>query len=95
MHSDGRNHSVGFRINHADVVGFRVGDVDFVLPGIHCQPGWAASHRNRGQDRQSAQVNHRYAIAAAIGDVCVLVIIGAGLWSVLAACEQGKNEASR
>ena len=95
MHSNSRNHSVGFRINHAYVVGLCVSDVDFVLPGIYCQPGWAASYRNRGQDRQSAQIDHRYAIAAAIGDVCVLSIIGTRFWSVLAACEQSKNEASR
>jgi len=95
VHANGRHHRILLSVDDAYVARGRVYDVDFILSGIHCQSGWAASHRDRGKNRQSAQVDHRHAIADAVGDVRVLVVIRAGFRRVLAACEQGKSEASR
>jgi len=47
-------------------------------------------HGDGGEYPQCAQINYRNAITAAIGDVCVLMVVGAGLWRFFAAAEQGQ-----
>ena len=79
MHSDGGYHLVALRVNHADVAGIGVDDVNLIFPAVGRHTCGIQPHRDRFYDiearqRPRRQVNHADRVAFTIGDVSVFPV---------------------
>ena len=79
MHANGRHHFVGLGINHADVIGIGVRDINLILPRICRYACRTLANVDRGEGAQSTKINNGYSIASTIGDVSVFVVVRARL----------------
>ena len=76
MNPDGGDYLVAFCIDHADVRGSGVDNIDFVLARIRGDSGRRDSDLYRFRQLKRAQINDRNRVAFAVRDVGVLVVSG-------------------
>ena len=67
---------VALRVNDAEVVRLRIGDINLIPNRIHGQPGWVFADCNRLHVAQCKRINDTHRAAAAVRDVRELVICG-------------------
>ena len=75
MYTDDGSYFVRLCVDHADVVGIGVGDVNLIFARVRRQPGWTLPYRYNRLDGKSTQVNDCNRIASAVADISVLTII--------------------
>ena len=91
MHANGRDHAIALGIDHAEVVGIGVDDVDLIPSRVRSHAGRALADGNGLKDGESTKVDYGYRVAAAVGDVGVLVVVGNGFRSLAAAAQTGQE----
>ena len=76
MNPDGGDYLVAFCIDHADVRGSGVDNIDFILAGIRGDSCGNASDLYGLRQLKRTQIDDRNRVAFAVGDVGVLVVGG-------------------
>ena len=95
MHANGGNHLVALGIDHANVVGICVGDINLVPGGIDGDSGRSFANVDGGRNPQRAQVNGCHRITTAIGHVGKFTIVGTRPWRILAAAQKRQHHQYR